>query len=531
MSNGVSTRRRQGRFGGVAVAWMLAWAWSGVGIGDAEPGAERSAISSRVLLLAQIPIDQDHPIAPSRLDRLTPPPAGSRIVTVDLDEPGHSPVLLTLGFEAAGAPCLSYDAKRVLFAGRRDAAEATGIWEINVDGTGLRHVYTPSGGCDDVIYLSTLYTIDAPQPTERIAFRAVGYAGKPQLFSCAPDGEDVQQITYAPEGVSDPYLLTDGRLLFGMRDGASASSAESAGNAWFTINTDGTDVFPFAAVDEGPARRSMPFEADGGRVLYVEQAVSGHGHDALVAVSLARSLHTRQVIADARGGKFHSPSAARDGAMLVSYRAKGAETFGVRRVSTIQGGSLSSLFDDPDWHDVDGQFIRARVKPPGRSSVVRNDAQTGRLYCLDAYISSTPEGAAIQEGQLARLHVWTPQDETHDRSPAGRGRGRHPDAGDVLLGGSVIEPDGSFSLELPARLPFRLETADREGRVLQSMRTWIWVMPMERRGCIGCHEDRELTPPNRHVIALRKQPQKVGLDRIGVTDEATGVYGKTEGGK
>jgi len=43
------------------------------------------------------------------------------------------------------------------------------------------------------------------------------------------------------------------------------------------------------------------------------------------------------------------------------------------------------------------------------------------------------------------------------------------------------------------------------------MRSWFWVMPMERRGCIGCHEDRELTPPNRHVFALRKRAQRIGL--------------------
>ena len=43
------------------------------------------------------------------------------------------------------------------------------------------------------------------------------------------------------------------------------------------------------------------------------------------------------------------------------------------------------------------------------------------------------------------------------------------------------------------------------------MRSWLWVMPGERRGCIGCHEDRELTPPNRHVQALRKDAVPVGV--------------------
>jgi hypothetical protein len=44
------------------------------------------------------------------------------------------------------------------------------------------------------------------------------------------------------------------------------------------------------------------------------------------------------------------------------------------------------------------------------------------------------------------------------------------------------------------------------------MQNWLWVMPSERRGCIGCHADRELTPPNRHVLALREHPRKIGID-------------------
>ena len=48
--------------------------------------------------------------------------------------------------------------------------------------------------------------------------------------------------------------------------------------------------------------------------------------------------------------------------------------------------------------------------------------------------------------------------------------------------------------------------------MLQAMGSSFWVMPGERRGCIGCHEDRELTPPNRHVLALREEPVKVGID-------------------
>ncbi len=87
--------------------------------------------------------------------------------------------------------------------------------------------------------------------------------------------------------------------------------------------------------------------------------------------------------------------------------------------------------------------------------------------------------------------------------------------GEEALGTVPVESDGSFYMEVPARTPLRLQTLDADGAVLQTMRSWIWVMPEEARGCIGCHEDRELTPPNRHVLALRKPPHLIGRPPVG----------------
>jgi len=512
-----------------AVTWPVCGWRTLSAAGDVDVGDAGTMGTS--LILMQIPARQPLGGVPSRLDGLMAPPPGSRIARVDLSNPEQQPMHLTSEFEAAGGPSLSYDSRRVLFVGRRSASEPMGVWEMNVDGTETRHVYTPPGGCDRAIYLSTLYTIDAPEPIERIAFRAVGYGGKPQLFSCGPQGEDVQQITYAPGGVTDPYLLSDGRLLFGMRSGVIGDVAgEGAGNAWFTINTDGTDVFPFAAVSESPAIRSTPCETAGGTVVYVENTPAvGRGTSALVSVSLARSMHTRRVMTQESGGTYYAPAPRFGDELTVSYRDEAAGTFGVYSVHVTGDFKRSKLFDDPAWHDVDAAIVQSRSKPPGRSSVVRNTTQIGRLYCLDAYISDTPEGAAITDGQISRFRIITPETAGDGGSRLGASAGAESKPSDTVLGGGTIDADGSFSLELPARLPFRIETMDEGGRILQSMRTWMWVMPMERRGCIGCHEDRELTPPNRHVIALRKPPQLVGLDRINNVGEATTTYQKPGG--
>lgn len=138
-------------------------------------------------------------------------------------------------------------------------------------------------------------------------------------------------------------------------------------------------------------------------------------------------------------------------------------------------------------------------EPPGESSVVRDEQSTGQLYGLDSRISRESTGAPIR-----RLRVLVPASV--------RGSNDANEGGSVVLGEAAVEGDGSFFLELPASTAFRLASLDERGAELQTMKTWMWLMPGERRGCIGCHEDRDRTPPNRHVLALRKPPQRIGLD-------------------
>ncbi len=41
---------------------------------------------------------------------------------------------------------------------------------------------------------------------------------------------------------------------------------------------------------------------------------------------------------------------------------------------------------------------------------------------------------------------------------------------------------------------------------LQRMRSVVQLQPGERRGCIGCHENRKSTPPLQPMIAAQRPP-------------------------
>jgi len=77
-----------------------------------------------------------------------------------------------------------------------------------------------------------------------------------------------------------------------------------------------------------------------------------------------------------------------------------------------------------------------------------------------------------------------------------------------ILGEVPIEMDGSFNIEVPANTPVELQTLDADGIALRTC-SWIWAKNHEPRGCIGCHEDGELTPENYLVDAVIRPSNKL----------------------
>jgi hypothetical protein len=73
-----------------------------------------------------------------------------------------------------------------------------------------------------------------------------------------------------------------------------------------------------------------------------------------------------------------------------------------------------------------------------------------------------------------------------------------------ILGEAPVEPDGSFFVRVPADTPFFIQTLDTQGTVLLTQRSWMWVRRGTSRGCVGCHENKELAPENRSTQALIK---------------------------
>lgn len=456
------------------------------------PGTQARADSAPRQVLPEIAV----PLVVSQVD--VQDPNRSRLVLVRLD---GSVKNLCDDLFAARDPEVSFDGTRILFSAKEAAEDCWAIYEMRADGTECRRVVAANGDCQNPRYLSALYTLDSPEPWYEIVFVGQGIDGAfgSSLYSCKLDGSELERLTYNLGYNSAPFLMPDGRLLFGVRH-----SGESLGSI-FGVNIDGTDYAAFLG-GQGQALNRMPSATTRGLIVFVESnEVTEDGGGTLGAVQVRRPLHTYRPITEPGEGVFHSPATGPDGTVLVSRRSDGGnDTYGVVLLDPASR-KLRVVFDDRKYHDVQAQQIVPREEPDGRSSVVTPGDPHGELYCLDVSQSADRKVVNAVKGDRARtIRVYTGRATEEDKTGL-------PIIEKQLLGEVPLAPDKSFNIKVPANTPLQLHLVDSGGKTVQSCR-WIWSRNHEPRGCIGCHEDGELTPENWFVEALMEQSVLVGKE-------------------
>jgi hypothetical protein len=426
--------------------------------------------------------------------------------------PSGAQRVLTAGFHSATEPDVSFDGQRIVFAGRKAAGDPWCVWEMEIDGTGARKITCGPGGARHPIYLPTMYTLTptSTEPWEQVAFvgtrpgetNEAGVGPRTALFTCRLDGTDERQITFNLSSDFDPVVLPDGRMVFASWQRRSLDRGPEGRVSLFGVNIDGTDLMIFAG-DEGRRVKHMPAHAGDRLVVFVEgDRVAGDGAGSLAAVSLRRNLHSYRSLSE--DGLYRSPATHPDGGVLVAWRPESGDSgYGIHRFDPATG-VRTPVFDDPDWHDLRAHVVAPRPVPDGRSSSVRGNDAIGWLYGLDVGISDLGSDA-WPSGIARRLRVLEglPRREGDGSEVTGLAPRR-------LLGEVALASDGSFNVEVPADTPVELQLLDEDGLALRSC-AWIWARWKEARGCIGCHEDPERTPPNRLVEAVRRPAARLTL--------------------
>lgn len=437
---------------------------------------------------------------------------GSRIVRLDPD--GRVRVL-TAEFAAAADPSVAFDGQRVLFAGKKVAGESWQIWEMGSDGEGKRQLTAGPGDCREPVYLAEA-AVDAPNFEHLVRWfcftstdpGVVDEEGRGPLRSLyAQSLEPVPgrgivtwRATYGLGGDAAPSVLADGRVLF--------SSWQREGLALMAISWAGEDLNAFYGTHDGDLSQSEACELPDRTVVFIEQrSPDPHQGGQLAQVSLRRPLATHRVLSRP-GAEYRSPQPGPAGELLVAHRPAG-KTWGIYRFAPTKSRLGPKVLDDPAWDEFDAQVLAPRPEPVGRIPMVEFASVLdvgelkglGQLQCLNVYDSDRPDRA--QPGQVTRVRLVEGVPLLPGEAPA-RPPGGWPPAyvRTRPLGEAPVEPDGSFYVNVAGNVPFYMEALDAQGQVLQTMRAWTWVRSGDQRGCVGCHENKELAPENRATQAL-----------------------------
>lgn len=158
------------------------------------------------------------------------------------------------GSGLVGKISLSFDAQKLLFDFRQDPGSGFRVWEVNVDGTGLRQVsfpppdeaekaarWAPGWHTDDIHpnYLPDGRIIFSSTRCEHtILCGGSSHLVAPGLYRMDADGSHVEQLTNSPVSEFCPVVLDDGRVMYHRWEYID-KGARVAKTVW-AMNPDGT---------------------------------------------------------------------------------------------------------------------------------------------------------------------------------------------------------------------------------------------------------------------------------------------------
>lgn len=437
-------------------------------------------------------------------------PDRSQIVRLSSDRGER---VLTEGFLAACDPAVSFDGRQILFAGRRTREERLQIWRMDADGSAAVRITDDPGEATSPLWVGSLFHLNDDAPTRRIAYLATGHGwidhrtGMPAtaLYTSDLDGRNPWRISYHPSSVLAPDVLANGRLLFAAWRGTPGDRGGSQ-RSLMAVNNDGTDLMALHDNHDGPPYPHSVRVGRDKRVYFIEASGdSPLGGGDLAFVTLRRPLHSRTLFAAAGNGAYLDPLPLADGGVLASYRpADGDASYSLYRIDPATGERLELTHAKNGFDILDAQELAPHPRVQGRSSVVDLSKKTGVFFCVSSHVTDRPGLEQLRDGGAATVRVIKAVPLTRKSTPTGSG------VEENIFGEAPVENDGSFHIEVPAGVPLRFALLDEGGGTIAEQDSWTWVMPREWRGCIGCHEDREMVVPNNMSEAFIKPAVRLG---------------------
>jgi len=431
---------------------------------------------------------------------------GGKLCRMNL-KTGHVTALIDDPTGGVRDPQLHYDAKKILFSYRKGGQPFYHLYEINIDGTGLRQLtdgpyddveptYLPDGG---IIFCSTRCNRMVNCYFVRVAI----------VYRCDGDGSNIRPLSSNIEQDNTPWPLPDGRILHQRWEYIDRSQV--AFHHLWTMNPDGTNQMVYYG-NMHPSTVMIDAKPIPGTDKVVVSFSPGHGQREHAGVIR---------VVDPGLGPDHRPF-ARVISKTAFYRDPyplSEDCFlvaGSTDILVMDGrGQVRRIHDLPEKDKLAGLKIheprpirtraRERVIPP-RVDLSKN---TGRLFLADIYEGRNMAG--VKRGEIKRLLVLEalpkPVNFTGGWEPITFGGSFTLER---ILGTVPVEADGSACFDVPALRSIFFVALDENGLAVKRMQSFLTVQPGERVSCVGCHEQRTQAPaPSRSLLAMPRRPSRI----------------------
>ncbi|NLC56472.1 MAG: hypothetical protein GX774_06530 [Armatimonadetes bacterium] len=453
---------------------------------------------------------------------------GSALKSIHFGRGGETKTLVSAPEGIVRDPDVHFDGKRVLFSLRRDRNDDAHLYEVNVDGTGLRQLTTGAGISDiDPIYLpdGDILFSSTREPKVCQCNRHV----QANLFRMDAAGRHLRQLGRNTLFEGHPALMPDGRILYDRWEYVDKHFGPAFG-LW-TMNPDGTNH----AVFYGNNAWSPGAILDGRIVPGTRRFIATFGscHDrpwgALALVDPALGLDgihpvVRSWPPDIRrflkgnidtfmevSPKYEDPYPLSDRYFLCSRQVEG-ERMGLFLLDTF-GNELLLHIEGPGCYDP--MPIAPRPRPPVIPPRVKPTSDEGFFYVADVYQGQGME--RVPRGTIKTLRIveapvklfWSNGNWNIDATQA-PAMNWNSTNNKRILGDVPVEADGSAYFAVPAGKFVYFQLLDANRMMVQSMRSGTTIQPGETTGCIGCHEERRTTVPNHRLgTAFRRAPSRI----------------------
>ena len=429
----------------------------------------------------------------------------------------------------------------------RPTDEPTHLYEIRLDGTGLRELtndkrwidtepsYLPDGG--------VVFGTDRAGTGSECGGWAQN-AGTLNIFKVTADAQTVSRLTINKDYDRYPHVLDTGEIAF-MRWDYAERQFYHCHSIW-TMRPDGTkaDTVFKSHVQTSPMSVRDPRPVPGSSKIAV--IATGHHNLAEGGVALVDTgtqvndlagmryvtPHAgpvegwlgNNVVADVeqggvlddgavnKGGLYHTPWPLSERSFLVGYAypIPGSSHYDLYFIDVW--GNKELIHRDPVYEVVNPMAVSKRPVPPIIPDTTNPKLDYATVYVADVYsdLKDVPRGT-VKSLRISERTDWFYDKEAHGMirwvtsNPYGPQFGYWTWSPVRTVGTVPVAEDGSASFKVPANLAVYFQALDENGMEVRRMRSHISFQPGEVRGCLGCHETRSATPGAEWTFAQALQ--------------------------